>query len=126
MIDTDVEKNIIYTGQGKDHPGLYRKGLFVQQQEVHWVRPDLVLEEGQTMEVMARIRYRQALDIDPDKAGTDLHSLQSYLVGEHGPLWEEVLGQDNIIRAVNQEVAEAGQVLRDGDEVAFFPPVTGG
>jgi tRNA-specific 2-thiouridylase len=62
VIDTDVEKNIIYTGQGKDHPGLYRKGLFVQQQEVHWVRPDLALEEGQTMEVMARIRYRQTLE----------------------------------------------------------------
>lgn len=61
VIDTDVEKNIIYTGQGKDHPGLFRKGLFVQQPEVHWVREDLRLEVDQTLEVMARIRYRQPL-----------------------------------------------------------------
>ncbi|WP_420379062.1 tRNA 2-thiouridine(34) synthase MnmA [Gilvibacter sp.] len=61
VIDTDVEKNIIYTGQGKDHPGLFRKGLFVQQPEVHWVREDLRLEVDQTLDVMARIRYRQPL-----------------------------------------------------------------
>ncbi|WP_374960001.1 tRNA 2-thiouridine(34) synthase MnmA [Gilvibacter sp.] len=61
VIDTDVEKNIIYTGQGKDHPGLFRKGLFVQQPEVHWVREDLRLEVDQTLEVLARIRYRQPL-----------------------------------------------------------------
>ena len=61
VIDTDVEKNIIYTGQGKDHPGLFRKGLFVQQPEVHWVREDLRLEADQSLEVMARIRYRQPL-----------------------------------------------------------------
>ena len=62
VIDTDVEKNVIYTGQGKDHPGLYRRGLFVKQEEIHWVREDLKLDENQTMEVMARIRYRQPLE----------------------------------------------------------------
>lgn len=62
VIDTDVEKNIIYTGQGKSHPGLYRRGLFVKQDEIHWVREDLTLAEGQTMEVLARIRYRQPLE----------------------------------------------------------------
>lgn len=62
VIDTDVSQNIIYTGQGKDHPGLYRRGLFIQQAEVHWVREDLTLETDQTMEVMARIRYRQPLE----------------------------------------------------------------
>lgn len=62
VIDTDVTDNIIYTGQGKNHPGLYRRGLFVQQEEIHWVREDLQLKEGETMEVMARIRYRQALE----------------------------------------------------------------
>lgn len=62
VIDTDVEENVIYTGQGKDHPGLYRRGLFVTADEVHWVRPDLALQEGETMNVLARIRYRQALE----------------------------------------------------------------
>jgi len=61
VIDTDVEDNIIYTGQGKSHPGLYRKALFVSQDELHWVREDLALSVDETLEVMARIRYRQEL-----------------------------------------------------------------
>ncbi len=61
VIDTDVKENVIYTGQGKDHPGLYRRGLFVRAEEVHWVRTDLSISEDQTMDVMARIRYRQPL-----------------------------------------------------------------
>lgn len=61
VIDTDVEKNIIYTGQGKTHPGLLRNTLFIKEDELHWVRLDLALQEDETMEVMARIRYRQPL-----------------------------------------------------------------
>ncbi|MUP46240.1 tRNA 2-thiouridine(34) synthase MnmA [Gramella sp. BOM4] len=61
VIDTDVEDNIIYTGQGKDHPGMYRKALFIAQDEVHWVREDLKLGEDGEMKVKARIRYRQPL-----------------------------------------------------------------
>ncbi len=62
VIDTDVDKNIIYTGQGKAHPGLYRRGLFVTSDEIHWVRADKELLSNQSMEVMARIRYRQPLE----------------------------------------------------------------
>ncbi|WP_317190630.1 tRNA 2-thiouridine(34) synthase MnmA [Winogradskyella marina] len=62
VIDTDVNANVIYTGQGKNHPGLYRNVLFVSNEELHWVRADLALSEGETMSVMARIRYRQALE----------------------------------------------------------------
>ena len=62
VIDTDVNDNIIYTGQGKAHPGLYRRGLFVKQEEVHWVREDLKLKLDEQMEVRARIRYRQPLE----------------------------------------------------------------
>jgi tRNA-specific 2-thiouridylase len=61
VIETDVNENIIYTGQGKTHPGLYRRTLFVSEEELHWVRPDLQLKTDGTMEVMARIRYRQPL-----------------------------------------------------------------
>ncbi|WP_417362881.1 tRNA 2-thiouridine(34) synthase MnmA [Galbibacter sp.] len=61
VIETDVDENIIYTGQGKDHPGLFRKALFVSNQELHWVREDLTLAPDQQLEVMARIRYRQPL-----------------------------------------------------------------
>ena len=62
VIDTDVTENVIYTGQGKDHPGLYRNVLFVSNEELHWVREDLAIAEGETMAVLARIRYRQALE----------------------------------------------------------------
>jgi len=62
VIDTDVVENVIYTGQGKDHPGLYRNVLFVTNDELHWIREDLKLQVGQNMQVMARIRYRQTLE----------------------------------------------------------------
>ncbi|HLV92637.1 MAG TPA: tRNA 2-thiouridine(34) synthase MnmA [Aequorivita sp.] len=62
VIDTDVEENIIYAGQGKSHPGLYRRGLFVKPEETHWIREDLRLKEDEKMEVQARIRYRQPLE----------------------------------------------------------------
>ena len=61
VIATDVAENVIYTGQGKDHPGLYRRTLFVKDSELHWVREDLTLSEDDTMQVVARIRYRQPL-----------------------------------------------------------------
>ena len=62
VIDTDVNENVIYTGQGKNHRGLYRKGLFVKEDEIHWIREDLTLAVDETMEVEARIRYRQPLE----------------------------------------------------------------
>ena len=61
IIATDVRSNTIYTGQGHTHPGLFRKALKVQPNEIHWVREDLRLKNDDTIEVMARIRYRQAL-----------------------------------------------------------------
>lgn len=62
VIETDVDENIIYTGEGKNHKGLYRNVLFVANDELHWIRKDLALNPGETMEVEARIRYRQALE----------------------------------------------------------------
>lgn len=61
VIATDIKNNIIYTGEGKKHRGLFRKALFVSKAELHWVRPDKALKIGDTLKVMARIRYRQAL-----------------------------------------------------------------
>ncbi|MFX0557627.1 tRNA 2-thiouridine(34) synthase MnmA [Maribacter sp. CXY002] len=61
VIDTDVNENIIYTGQGKSHPGLYRRTLFVQENEIHWIREDLRLKADEKLAVKARIRYRQEL-----------------------------------------------------------------
>ena len=61
IIATDVKSNIIYTGQGANHPGLFKKALKVLPSEIHWIREDLALKNGETLEVMARIRYRQEL-----------------------------------------------------------------
>ncbi|MBP6425331.1 MAG: tRNA 2-thiouridine(34) synthase MnmA [Flavobacterium sp.] len=61
IIATDVETNTIYTGLTSQHPGLFRKALFIANSELHWVRTDLALANGHSMEVMARIRYRQPL-----------------------------------------------------------------
>jgi tRNA-specific 2-thiouridylase len=63
IIATNVETNTIYTGLGSEHPGLFKKALFVQNSEVHWIREDLAIANGATLEVMARIRYRQPLQI---------------------------------------------------------------
>ncbi|MBE0422698.1 MAG: tRNA 2-thiouridine(34) synthase MnmA [Lutibacter sp.] len=62
VIDTNVNENVIYVGEGKDHPGLYRNVLFVSNEELHWIRQDLALQNGEKLSVLARIRYRQALD----------------------------------------------------------------
>jgi tRNA-specific 2-thiouridylase len=61
IIATDVASNAIYTGKGSAHPGLFRKALFVRDEEIHWVREDMALKPGETLDVMARIRYRQPL-----------------------------------------------------------------
>ena len=53
-------------------------------------------------------------------------SVKSRLISEKGALWAKVLNAENVVIAVNQEVVTESQVLNDGDEVAFFPPVTGG
>ncbi|MCH3882931.1 tRNA 2-thiouridine(34) synthase MnmA [Tenacibaculum aquimarinum] len=62
VIETDVNENVIYTGEGKTHQGLYRNVLFVSNEELHWVREDLALKTGESMQVEGRIRYRQALE----------------------------------------------------------------
>ena len=61
VIDTDVDKNVIYTGQGSHHPGLFKKALYVSNDELHWIREDMRLNPGEQLKVKARIRYRQPL-----------------------------------------------------------------
>ena len=61
VIDTDVDENTIYVGQGKEHPGLYRDALKIDSSEIHWIRRDLSISSGETLDVLARIRYRQSL-----------------------------------------------------------------
>jgi tRNA-specific 2-thiouridylase len=62
IIDKNTQENVIYTGQGEDHPGLFRKGLFIKKDDIHWVRPDLALTPGEQVRFLSRIRYRQKLE----------------------------------------------------------------
>lgn len=83
------------------------------------------------LKVLFFARIREELDctelsLDWGESVADLNRLQELLCRENGPLWDQVLGQDNIILAVNQSVVDGNADLQDGDEVAFFPPVTGG
>ncbi len=62
IISRDMEQNILYVGEGKDFPGLYRNVIKINPEEMHWVREDLKLQNGESREVLARIRYRQPLE----------------------------------------------------------------
>ena len=61
LIANDIDKNLIFVGEGQDHPGLYRKALRIRPEEVHWIRPDLALAAGEDRRYQVRIRYRQPL-----------------------------------------------------------------
>lgn len=62
VIGTDTKENIIYLGEGEDHRGLNRAGLFIRQEDIHWIREDRRLQPGEECCYSARIRYRQPLD----------------------------------------------------------------
>ena len=66
------------------------------------------------------------LSLEFSSSSSSLERLQHKLMAEQGVKWAEVLSQKNVICAVNQEVATENLALNDGDEIAFFPPVTGG
>ncbi len=61
VIATDVEKNIIYVGEGHRHKGLSRSCLKVAADEIHWIRPDMTMVPGEMRRYRVRIRYRQPL-----------------------------------------------------------------
>lgn len=61
IISTDITNNLIFTGEGQNHPGLYRKGLFIASSEIHNIREDLKMYSGEVRDYLVRIRYRQPL-----------------------------------------------------------------
>lgn len=65
---------------------------------------------------------REAMEISTPLTVQDV--LQQLL--ERGEPWTSTLSDRKLLVAVNQTIAEPEQQLNDGDEVAFFPPVTGG
>ena len=61
VIAIDVVENVVYVGCGDEHPGLYRKGLFITNDEIHWIRNDIEMKIDESREYLIRIRYRQPL-----------------------------------------------------------------
>lgn len=71
IIGTNVEYNQIYVGMRDEHRGLHRKVLRVNANEVHWVRPDMALAEGDNLRCLVRVRYRQPLQKARIRMGKD-------------------------------------------------------
>lgn len=61
VLATDVEQNVIYVGEGDNHPGLYRRALRIAPGELHWIDPLRELKTGESRRFDVRIRYRQPL-----------------------------------------------------------------
>ncbi|MCF8980522.1 molybdopterin converting factor subunit 1 [Pseudomonas syringae] len=79
------------------------------------------------LQVQYFARYREALGLDSERIEGDfatLDALRQYLL-KRGEAWQ-VLGERNVMCARNQELCPLDEPLQDGDEVAFFPTVTGG
>ncbi len=82
------------------------------------------------IEVRFFARIREQLGVDrmtvAAAPGLTVGLLREQLIADRDHRWKEVLEAGNIVKAVNHQVVDDGQSLNDGDEVAFFPPVTGG
>jgi len=83
------------------------------------------------IEVLYFARIREDLDVEREQlvwqSGiTDVAALIEYLCSERASQWSTTLHQENLLVSVNQTMVHTDHPLADGDEVAFFPPVTGG
>lgn len=61
VIETDVDNNKVYVGEGESHKGLYRSVLKLKKEELHYIRPCFELKAGETRRARVRLRYRQEL-----------------------------------------------------------------
>ena len=104
VIETDVNENVIYTGQGKNHPGLLRNVLFVSNDELHWIREDLAINEGETMQVKARIRYRQPLQ------DATLHKVDSGLYVEFNEAQSAITEGQFVAWYLGEELVGSGVI----------------
>lgn len=104
VIDTDVNDNVIYTGQGKEHPGLLKKALFVKQSEIHWIREDMALQVDATMNVKARIRYRQPLQ------NAILHKVESGLYVEFEQFQSAITEGQFVAWYLDEELVGSGVI----------------
>lgn len=71
-------------------------------------------------------RYREALDVDSERVQGDFSTVddvRAMLAAREG---YDVLHEQNLMCARNEDLCQLDEPLEDGDEVAFFPTVTGG
>lgn len=61
VLATDMDRNMIFVGEGEDHRGMTRSCLRIAPDEIHWIRPDRKMEIGEQRRYRVRIRYRQPL-----------------------------------------------------------------
>lgn len=80
------------------------------------------------VQYFASVRERLGIDSEQVEASgvATVAALLDLLAARHGDKGQRVLKDARVLAAVNQVVADAQAPVRNGDEVAFFPPVTGG
>ncbi|MDX1705903.1 molybdopterin converting factor subunit 1 [Pseudidiomarina sp.] len=80
-----------------------------------------------TVKLFAALRERlDCASLTVDATGISRVSELKQALAARSPKWQHELSQNDVLCAVNQQLAAADMPLQAGDEVAFFPPVTGG
>lgn len=82
-----------------------------------------------TVRYFARLREQLGLESEEFEADPEIRDIDSVvrLLTARGGVWADLFDHDQpVLVAVNQEMARDRTPVHDGDEVAFFPPVTGG
>ena len=76
----------------------------------------------------ARLREQLETQSEQMEASAEITNIAALTdaLRSRGGVWEEAFSGPTVMSAVNQEVANPSTAIKDGDEVAFFPPVTGG
>lgn len=64
-------------------------------------------------------------ELNVEEQFPNVEALRQYLVSQ-GDKWALALDKEKLLVAINQTLATLESVIENGDEVAFFPPVTGG
>lgn len=105
IIATDVNENVIYVGEGANHPGLLRNVLFVSNEELHLIREDLSLKLGETLNVKARIRYRQAL------SNATLYKVENGLLVEFEELHSAITEGQFVAWYIGDELIGSGVIF---------------
>ncbi|RDE18482.1 molybdopterin converting factor subunit 1 [Motiliproteus coralliicola] len=76
---------------------------------------------------LASIRERLGCDQQDYPIGASLTVAELIeQLSSRGDDWQQVLADDKVLVAVNQQMSRRDALVQSGDEVAFFPPVTGG